>query len=165
MTEIERELKKRKEIEKGTVVGIDIGVSPRVDMIPRFKNLPLDLIRKQSHFALIFLALLCNCVYQICLEKSTKELKREGPTTSPHLRTKEKGRGDKEREEEEEEGAILRYSVVQCNRFLRLKVKGIKGFPFLYLIIYSTPTRKSNAYCRFFFLSFLFCFCFFFFFY
>ena len=161
--EIERELKKRKEIEKGTVVGIDIGVSPRVDMIPRFKNLPLDLIRKQSHFALIFLALLCNCVYQICLEKSTKELKREGPTTSPHLRTKEKGRGDKEREEEE--GAILRYSVVQCNRFLRLKVKGIKGFPFLYLIIYSTPTRKSNAYCRFFFLSFLFCFCFFFFFY
>ena len=165
MTEIERELKKRKEIEKGTVVGIDIGVSPRVDMIPRFKNLPLDLIRKQSHFALIFLALLCNCVYQICLEKSTKELKREGPTTSPHLRTKEKGRGDKEREEEEEEGAILRYSVVQCNRFLRLKVKGIKGFPFLYLIFYSTPTRKSNAHFRFFFLSFLFCFCFFVFFY
>ena len=63
--EIERELKKRKEIEKGTVVGIDIGVSPRVDMIPRFKNLPLDLIRKQSHFALIFLALLCSATVYI----------------------------------------------------------------------------------------------------
>lgn len=82
MTEIERELKKRKEIEKGTVVGIDIGVSPRVDMIPRFKNLPLDLIRKQSHFALIFLALLCSAL-QLCISnlfgKINKRIEERGP--------------------------------------------------------------------------------------
>ena len=57
--------KKEEGNRKSTVVGIDIGVSPRVDMIPRFKNLPLDLIRKQSHFALIFLALLCSATVYI----------------------------------------------------------------------------------------------------
>lgn len=90
--------KKEEGNRKGTVVGIDIGESPRVDMISRFQILPFDLIRQQSHFALIFLTLLCYCVYQICLEKSKKELKREGPTTGPQLRMKEKGRGDEERE-------------------------------------------------------------------
>jgi hypothetical protein len=33
-----------------TVVGVEIGVPPGVDVIPRFQFVPLDLVRQQTHF-------------------------------------------------------------------------------------------------------------------